>query len=482
MKLESAFEQEKNQAVISSVSYSEDEAAYRSFLIKRLTYARDQREAPHMEFNDQNYSDWYDGNAKAANAYNPPKLNREDTRIVTGITLEKEQSLLAAILNYNLEPNITAYDKFDFKLARIGKTMEDLVKKSREIEHYEEKRPALYKELLDQGTCFVEEVMVEQINTEKKLKGDWRSGGVKVDKISWDNKLKKSYGKCEVNLIEGKKVYLGNMREYFLDKQPYAFITDLIPYDLAQSLYGDWDRFDSVPKTVEKFNSEVLSDNEYRDWTLLEQQPGFVEVIKYQDPINNEMMIMLNGVMMLPVGFPLTAISPSGKFSIAKGDSEIISKFFAIGRSIPSKSKVDQSVLDETLRLLILMMQQSAKPPIANKSNRVLSRKVFYPGTVTNGLNPDDIGVIGPTNTINNGAVQLFEKLKSLIDGKTVSPTFAGEVTEGDVTATEIDEVKRNQMMKVGASLIGVISEGFSSSPKILNQKNRKGYKGTLFI
>ena len=169
-------------------------------------------------------------------------------------------------------------------------------------------------------------------------------------------------------------------------------------------------------------------------------------------------MIMLNGVMMLPVGFPLTAISPSGKFSIAKGDSEIISKFFAIGRSIPSKSKVDQSVLDETLRLLILMMQQSAKPPIANKSNRVLSRKVFYPGTVTNGLNPDDIGVIGPTNTINNGAVQLFEKLKSLIDGKTVSPTFAGEVTEGDVTATEIDEVKRNQMMKVGASLIGVIS------------------------
>lgn len=457
-KIESTFKTEKEDGQLSSVPYTGEESAYRSYLIRRLTYARDQRESEYMEFNDQNYTDWYDGNARAANAYNPPKVNKEDSRIVTGLTLEKEQSLLSAVLNYNLEPNVTAFNKQTIKINEIGEVMEDLIGKSREMEHYHEKRPSLYKELFDQGTCYVEEVKKEYIRPIKTMKTDWRMGGVNTKQIKWDRKLEKLYSSCEVNLLEGKKVYLGNMREFFLENQPYAFYADIISYDEAKYLYGDWDRWEHVPNTIVKFDRESLEQNEYRDWSLLEQQPGFVEVIKYQDPLNNEFMIMLNGVMMLPIEFPLTAISPSGRFSFAKGDAEIISRFFAISRSIPSKTKVDQGVLDETLRLLILMMQQTAKPALANKSNKVLSRKVFYPGTVTNGLNPEDIGVIGPQNTINNGAVQMYDLLKNMIDSKSVSATFAGETSQKGTTATEIQEVKKQQMMKLGAAMIGVIS------------------------
>lgn len=461
-KIESTFEQfysGKPAQNDLSVPYTNDEIAYRSFLIQRLEKARDQRELEYKEFDDFNYSNWYDDNAKAANSYNPPKVNKEDTRIVTGTTLEKENTLLSALLNYNLEPDIIAYDKNNVAIQELGNTMEDLVEKSRGMEEYDEKRPLIYKELLDQGTCFVEEVKREQIKVVKTMKGDaWKQGGLSFSKLKWETALKKTYAECETNLLEGKAVYLGNIREYFLNKQPYAFIYDTIPYDEAKYLYGDWERWKFVPRKVNRINTERLEEEEYRDWTLLEIDNDLVEVIKYQDPLNNEMMIMLSGVMMLPTGFPLTAISPSGKFTFAKGDVQPISKFFAYSKSIPAKTKVDQATIDEMLRLILLKTKQSFMPPLANRSNRVLSRKIFYPGQITQGLNADDLQPIGDNAGVSVAEFNTFELIKKLIDEKTVSPTFGGDQSSGQTTATEIDAMQKQQMMKMGSIILGVIA------------------------
>ena len=462
-KIKSTFDQfysgKPSEQVDLSVPYTNEEIDYRGFLIQRLEKARDQREAEYKEFDDFNYSNWYDDNAKAANSYNPPKANKEDTRIVTGTTLEKENTLLSALLNYNLEPDISAYNKNNVEIQYLGNTMEDLVDKSRGMEEYDERRPLIYKELLDQGTCFVEEVKREQIKVEKTMKGNaWKQGGLSFSKLKWETNLKKMYAQCEVSLLEGKAVYLGNVREFFLDKQPYAFIYDTIPYDEAKYLYGDWERWEFVPRKVVRLDSENLEEDEYRDWSLLEIDNDMVEVIKYQDPLNNEMMIILNGVMMLPIGFPLTAISPSGKFTFAKGDVQPISKFFAYSKSIPAKTKVDQATIDEMLRLILLKTKQSFMPPLANRSNKVLSRKIFYPGQITQGLNADDLQPIGDNAGVSSAEFNTFELIKRLIDEKTVSPTFSGDLTSSGTTATEIDAMQKQQMMKMGSTILGIIS------------------------
>ena len=168
-EIKSTFEQEEQTG---SAEYSPEEVAYRSYLIKRAENARDLREEEFKEFDDLSYSAWYDSNARAANSYNPPKENKEDTRIVTGTTLEKENTLLSALLNYNLEPNVSAFDKENIELMEVGEVMEDMVLKSRKMENYDEKRPLYYKELLDQGTCFIEEVKTEQIVVEKKFQNN----------------------------------------------------------------------------------------------------------------------------------------------------------------------------------------------------------------------------------------------------------------------------------------------------------------------
>jgi hypothetical protein len=127
------------------LEYSQEEEDYRAFLIKRLTKAENDRNDNHIEFDDQDYVTYHETNAKAANSYIPPKKNKQDTRIVTGTTHEKEITLWSALLNYNLEPNIEAYSEKDLPINELGNTIEDLIKKSREIEKYDDKRVLIYK-------------------------------------------------------------------------------------------------------------------------------------------------------------------------------------------------------------------------------------------------------------------------------------------------------------------------------------------------
>jgi len=436
--------------------YSEEELLYRASLMKKLINAQTDRNTAHKEINDQNYQEYYDSNLKAANSYIPPKKNPEDTRIVTGTTEEKGNTLLSAILNYNLEPNIIAFDKDQMEVDELGRNFEDLVKKSREIEDYDTKRMLIYKELLDQGTCFVEELWVEETRVQKKLADiDWYNG-VDVKKIKWTPKDIAGFCGCQTRLMRGDKVFLGNIREFEIKKQPYLYTFEVMSYAEAETIYKNWSRWKFVPKKVVKV--APTEDSTYRHWTLEEQQENYVEVIKFQDKWANEFMIMLNGVMMLPAGFPLEAVSPSGEYTIAKGDIYPISNFFAYSKSIPAKTKVDQGVLDEMLKLIVLKTQKSYMPPLANNTGRVLSRKIFNAGEITNQIDPNKISPIGDNNGVSQSEFAAFEFIKNIVDQKSVSPAFAGDQTSGRQTATEILELKKQQMMKLGLVIYGIIN------------------------
>jgi len=434
------------------VNYNEKEIAYRGELIKKLNRANNQRIASYVELDDMNYLEYHSRNKKAANSYIPPKKDIEDTRIVTGITHEKELSLLSSMLQYNFEADIEAFDINDLKIVELGNTMQDLIKKSRYIERYDIKRPLFYKELFDQGTIFVEEDFLEKTIIQKKLSG--MDPSVDPTKIKWTEKIVSKTGECDSHVLDGTHVYLGNIKEFFIEKQPYIFTLDKIPYSSAERKYGKWKRWEYVPKKVVHFGTtEKVSQDD--DWTLLETENDFVEEIKFQDKNGNEYMIMLNGVMMLPIKFPMLW---GNNYNIIKGDIEPISPFFAYSKSIPSKTKVDQEVLDEMLRLIILEQQKSFAPPMANNTGQVLSRKIFLPKTIVPNIDPNDLMEIGENKGASVAQIRGYELLKKIIDQKSTQPAFGGEQAEGRQTATEITELKKQTMMKLGNALIGVIN------------------------
>jgi len=442
--------------------YSQLEKDYKAFLLKRFTLAKDERDKKHAEFDDMDYFTYYDTNRRAANAYIPPKKNLQDTRIVTGTTKEKEHTMLSALLNYKLEPDIQAFDDNNVEIKGVGEDMQALVKKSKEMEGDDDKKVLRYKELMDQGTVFVEEVWREKFFLDKKFSvKDFST--MNPNKIQWESKLKKLYERAESRVIEGVKVYLGNIREFFIGNQPYLFTAEYMHYDDAKTIFGNWERWKYVPRKLKSEKEEEHQDGsgtyDY-DWAIQRPEEDWVEVLIYQDKPRNEYMIMLNGVMMMPISFPLQAISPSAEYTLAKGDVSPMAFNFAYSKSIPADTKVDQGVLDEMLRMIILKTQQSFMPPIANRSNKILSSKIFLPGTIINDIDSSKVQPLlsNQSQGVTGSEFQAYQFIKGIVDNKTVSPAFSGQSESGDQTATEVIQLKKQQMMKLGLTIWGVIS------------------------
>ena len=451
------IEEEIEKIRFSDIEYTNEEISYRDMLIRRIESARIQREQKHNEFDGMTYTTYYETNAKTGNSYNPPKTKKDETRIVTGVTLEKENILLNAILNLNLEPDVEALGKDDIPVIIVGEAMETVIRKTRIIEEYDAKRRLIYKEGLDQGTFYVQELNVQKEIVEKVLKTK-NYAGIKVEDMEWTTKIKKLVNTAECELIEGLKVYLGNFKQFFMAKQPYISYVAYVPYDVAKSVFGKFDRWEHVPRKGVK--DSIMKDKDggetYHSWRLHEAQPDLVEIVFYEDKWANEYQIILNGVMMLKIGFPLSAITGDGEYSLIKGDLEPISWFFAISKSVPAKTKVPQVVLDEFIRLIVLKTQKSYAPPYTYRGSRVLSKRIFRANNIANGINPDDLKELGKNDGVTTGEVGAFKMVKEIIDGMSVSPGFEG-VDEGGKTATQVIEDRRQNLLKIGMAITGII-------------------------
>lgn len=455
-----------------SVDLSEVELQARSEDITLLTRMYNEREQKRVQFDDMTFSEWDDRNIKADISYIPPARNKGDTRIVTGTTREKDSTLLSTALSYEFQPNVVAYDLDDRIIDEIGEDMEDLIYKSRQIEDYESKRPLLYRGIISRGTYYAMEMKIERWNYDKDLPENYKKGT--VSNVNWKERIKKVYEGCEVTELDSKKVLLGSMFLFRIQDQPSVAVVDILPYENAQTMFQDWERWQFVHKQRENLapNSTGEENNSpwNQDFRLTESNKNEVERVILMKKGTNSMQIYLNGVPMLPVismgkdkggkhvvsGFPLTCVSPSGDYPIAKGDFEPVDGF-AISKGQPAKMRVDQELLDESYKLMILGMKSSRFPAMANNSGRVLTRANFMPATITDDIRKDSVFRMNPDGVdgISNGEFSFFELIKAGMEEKSVTKQYEGTAQE-NVTATQILENKKQQMLKLGLAMDGI--------------------------
>lgn len=461
-----------DENVVNMPKYTPAEKYYREQTLTKLAQMRDERERKRPQFNDQSFSAWDDANIRADISYIPPARNKGDTRIVTGLTREKDSTLLSTCLSYDFEPNISAYDLGDMMIDEIGEEMEDLVRKSRQMEDYDSKRPLLYRGIISRGTYYAMEMYVERSEYEKDLPTNYTMGS--VSNVSWGERIKKSYSGCEVSGLDPKKVFLGSMFIFNVQEQDVVAVVDVISRDTARSLYSTWERWVNVPKKFQQVGpSSTFAGASSSMWdqglTLTEINANQVERILVMKRFTNEMQIYLNGTQMLPVvdmgtdtlgnpivsGFPLTAISPSGDYPIAKGDFEPVDGF-AISKGQPAKMKVDQEVQDEFLKLMVLKTKQSFWPPMANNSGRVLTRQNFMPAVITDDIRKDSVYPLIDARGVTASEFSFYQLIKEQMESKSTTAQYDGQDT-ANMTATQVLENKKQQMLKIGLSLDGII-------------------------
>lgn len=450
--------------VLTTQELDEKDMQYQSYLEIRLARAQEARDRLWPEFTDKTYLKYYEENEKIANTYLEPKKNEDDVKIASGTIEAKLNTLLSHIDNLNLSPEIRAFDKDDVPMRELGTAMTDIMEKLAEHDGGvdggdAEKRMLRQRELLKQGTVFVQDSWCKKYQTKKKLTKAF-NGRFRQDADFYSVQLKKVFEGPDRRLLYAPNVYLGDPTVFSMDDQPYAFTIEQMHYDIAKGMFGQLEMWTHVKPgmngmavfslTNNTVGGRTIYDGKFRMTTLKDNQ---VEIIKYQDPTRDEFQIVINGVMMLPIGFPLSAVTPGGKINIAKQILYPINPQFAYGKSFVSSGDVYElsKILDEMLRLFVLKTRKSVTPPYLNLSGKVISRRVLAPGSITQGIPAGALQPLGnESQGVTTGEFQVYQEILTRIENSTVSPVFSGQYGKANTTATEVLEVQRQARLALG--------------------------------
>lgn len=313
---------------------SKEEKDYQMTATQNLQEMRDIREKADREKNNLSYREFYNLNREADLAYSDmstliPKEEEEITRkyeMTSGATRTKDTSLVSHLNSFKFEPDIVAFDNDNKIINDLGEATEDLIIQSLKLEKWGNRQIDAQREFISQGNVFIREVVVK---TPIKVHGNggWKAGDP-IGKYKVDtNAIYKYDYKFERQLVLGKNVYLSSIRERDIQKQHQVAVWEEMSFAKAKSIYGKWDRWNFVEETKgTKCNSQIesiLSQDQDSSWSTEDYwnliSPGDeLGILHVYDSIEKTYMIFINGIMMLPVGFSLYEVSPSGLIPMGK--------------------------------------------------------------------------------------------------------------------------------------------------------------------
>lgn len=445
---------EGQNIALDAPEYSEEEISYLGGLQIRLERARNQREQPRDEFDGMSYTQYWEANEKGANTFIEPKKNPEDSTYQGGTVRRKIFTFLGELLRFDFFADITAFNEHNIEQRELGNVLEDNISKCREIEGDDEKRLLRWYEMLKQGDVFVEKIWDERFVKEKKFNGAKFDG--KIAGVTWVTKLKRKLASTKTRIVCGLNVYLGSINQYDFAEQPYIFTADIIDYSEAQAIYGNWERWKYVSRTLREFSPGDRS-LVFNNWRLLDHQKNRVERIQYQDKNNNEFCLILNGVLMTPVGLPLPWGYPD--YNIVQQHLKPISATFAYAASIVKELRGNVAILDDLIRIMHLIELKKLMPPRFNLTGRAISRRVFMPTMITPDIDPSKLPLADKeaSQGLQGGEFQFVNMLVRNIDDNSLGPIPSGQQPEGDPTAREVMEVSK-QAEKILGTIITATS------------------------
>lgn len=436
------------------------EALYeRSFDLYRLYQISQVRESALPQFDGMGYSLYNETNEMADMSFLAPKKNKGDSRITTGITHEKDDSLTSFFLNLNFEGNIRIFYK-DKEMYEIGTAATKWVRKSREQESYDAKRPLNYKNYVVQGTSFIVEEYEEMWLPDKVITSE--IDATALDQLTWvDRGYKKVTAGCISHLVDGKKVFLENIREQDIQKQPGVYTVEYVPREIMKAIWEKTEMWKYVPFNIiptSQMMGSLTQASIYSDWIYGEIDMYKCEVIKVYRPFEQRYQIYINGIPMLKPKFPLKAVSPSRLIPIAKGDIDIMN-LFAYSKSEPAKTKIDQAIFDEVLQNMIVKSRQSTFVPRVNNSDRILTPDMFLGGRIISNIDVDMIKPMIDNPGITAADFSFYKLFDEQISKKTISTLLEGvQVPDtGSVSIDQYLDMEKKQMLKIGGKIDGIV-------------------------
>lgn len=430
--------------------YEPQEKEQMHLWFERMDRAWEDMNAALEEFDGLSLIQTLQSNRLARNSFLTPVANDGEVRVVTGTTEGKADSVFNAVLNQNIDIEITAFNEFDISDVLLGDSLTKIVRRTGQMENEEDIEAAVLDELITAPSVFIQETNTDEwyydrLLTEGQWSDLWQFKIPTFEKQGWYRKRqpKKVLWTCD-------QVFLADMRipAYLFNTQPYILTYRTRTHEDAQRVYQHSPRWGFVnPGMPQK--QEMRGNVSSSEWRFSRKlQANEVEEVIGKSVCDDTMQIWLNGVPMLPVGCPYLG-NRFGTYDMTMEIPKEIHRKFAHGRPIVSQTKTLQALKDEDFRLVILERRQQIFQPIVTKAEVILSRDMFLPSAITYGITKDEVqSLVDRSGVVNNSMQEMIEKeIESFIN---VSSLFQGLESGGDITAYQAAQQMKQALIMLG--------------------------------
>ncbi len=423
-----------------------DADAY-AFVLDRIRAAKTQREQRYPEFNGLTFLEDYNANLQISYSYLRPRLNDAEVRVNTATVEKKVMTVANEIYGVNMQHEIRAFDQDDREVQELGDDFGAIVKRTNEWEQDQDMRLDAIVTLLTQRALFLEEVWDVRTVTDKR-KRSFDHGRVRQSSFSTGRHRVERPRK---RIMDPLKVFLGDMSIplWRLNEQPFIVTYELMSYKQAETVFGGFERWKYVKPGSP---SGDWYDGRFNFRFDPATGPGEVEIVKYRSFPDDEFQVVLNGVPIFAPGEPLPWEWEG--YDIRGFTYRGIHNNFAYGQTFLINSRSLGLLKDESLRLMIYKWRQALKPPLGVRGNKVLSRDVWDPGAVVQGVGKDDFERLISHDGVTPSEMGMLDLIsRQITEELQVSAMMQG--TEGrKLTATQTVEQSRQAVKALGLAIV----------------------------
>ena len=414
------------------------------------------QQSPQEEFDGMNVLERANHDQKAFNNVVVNKNENSDeawrSNAVRPVVRNRTISIAAHVTGSLIFPQIFAQNDADMEDKDAGIVMRDLMEWAADQSDYE--RTFLYGVISALVNPAV--IMYTEYGDVLRTIKDIQEDGTWIEKEVVDDE----YSGFKNTLVPVDELYIGDIREHNIQRQPFLIWRRVIDYSVAKAKYGHLDNFKYISPGIQHIYI-AESDTFYEQWDD-ELGERYVEEVIYWNRSSDLKIPVVNGVLISD-----SPDQPNPRndkmYPFAKSGYELIDegKFFYY-KSLAFKMAPDEEAINTLYRMVIDGTYLDVMPPTAIFGDEEIGASVIAPGSSTVLSNDTKVEPLRTGSNLISG-FNMMDKIESSLSETSNDVLQSGQGLQGNQTAFEISRLEQNARTLLGmfGKMIGFLVKDF---------------------
>lgn len=394
------------------------------------------RDSTYEEFNDRDLVQQLNDDMRAFNSYIPAPSDdpNEEWRanVVKPVTRAKAISIAANVTAAVLYPNIIAQNKNSEMDRDAAMVMKDLVEFSLDESQYEKTFVRAVIAAMYSPAVFIEDGFAEVYRL--------------LEEGGSEEVLDEVFSGFQNHLIACDDMFIGNIYEPELQKQPFLIKRKVIDYSEAKIKYGDLEDFKYVQPGLRVFYEDD-QDSFYERYEE-SMRTRLVEEVTYYNRLSNLELVLVNGILVHgDTKRPMQR--KDGKYPFTHFGFEPYNERFFYRKSLVAKIAPEQSIIDVLYGLAIDSAMLQTMPPGITFGNESVDSAIVVPGKVTTMQTGSEYQSL-QSGVNMDFALKMLQAMEGSVEQNSASSLLGGATPQGASTAFEVATIQENAMKVLG--------------------------------